>query len=294
MRDALIDMVCAGSANAVSTAILNPSDVTKLRLQSPGGAALYAGLGDAIRKIAHEQGVSALWTIGLAPTLLREVFYSTTRMGLYVHVKRALSVDDHSLLGKIAASALTGSLGSILSNPIDVVKVGMMAEAGSVGRDGLYVSGLRKGHPPTWPSTVSALGDVFAGGNAFRGASANVARGTMMAASQLASYDHSKHLLRERLGAHEGVPLHVVCSQISAVCATFVTAPADMLKTRLMGDRVGAYCGLLDCLRKTARQEGVLALWNGALPSYLRLGPHFVMTLPLYEFLRKRAGLGFL
>ena len=36
----VLDMGCAGVANGLSTALLNPSDVVKLRLQSPGGAAL--------------------------------------------------------------------------------------------------------------------------------------------------------------------------------------------------------------------------------------------------------------
>lgn len=292
--DALIDMACAGIANGVSTALLNPSDVTKLRLQSPGGAELYSSLSKCVRTITAEQGVAALWTTGLTSTLLREALYSTTRMGLYPHVKRMLGVDN-SLTGKIFAGSITGGLGSIISNPIDVAKVTIMAEAGAVGPDGRYTTGLRKGHLPAWPNTFVALRSVVSDGTALRGATPSVARGMLMAASQLASYDHSKHVLRDVLGAQDGVGLHVFCSQISAVCATIVTAPADMLKTRIMGDRVGLYPGgVLDCLGQTVRNEGVLALWRGALPSFLRLGPHFVITFPLYEYLRRRAGLGYL
>mgnify|MGYP000854713285 FL=1 len=71
-------MGCAGVANGLSTALLNPSDVVKLRLQSPGGAALYRGVGDCARKISAEQGIASLWTTALAATLLREALYSTT------------------------------------------------------------------------------------------------------------------------------------------------------------------------------------------------------------------------
>ena len=290
----LIDMACAGLANGVSTGLLNPSDVTKLRLQSAGGELLYpGGLIDVVRRICADEGAAALWTTGLTSTLLREVFYSTTRMGLYPHVKQQLGVDN-SLIGKIAAGSLTGGLGSIISNPIDVVKVGVMAESGAIGSDGRYVTGLRAGHKPTWPSTIVGLHAVFAEGISMRGATASVARGMLMAASQLASYDHSKHLLRDSVGVPDSTGLHVVCSQISAVVSTIVTAPADMLKTRVMGDRVGAYAGVLDCLKQTLQQDGLLSLWRGALPSFLRLGPHFIMTFPLYESLRRRAGLGYL
>ena len=62
----------------------------------------------------------------------------------------------------------------------------------------------------------------------------------------------------------------------------------------MMGDRVGAYSSTLDCIREILRTEGVLALWRGALPSYFRYGPHFVITFPLYEALRRELGLGYM
>lgn len=128
-----------------------------------------------------------------------------------------------------------------------------MAEGGAIGKDGLYATGLRAGHRPTWPNTLSALRSVFDDGIALRGAAPSVARGMLMAASQLASYDHSKHVLRDRLGIlSDGPSLHLVCSQISALCATVVTAPADMLKTRVMGDRTGRYAGSMSALATTS------------------------------------------
>ena len=85
------DMAAAGLANAFSSALLNPSDVTKIRLQSPGGSELYPrGLSDVVPQIIKHEGASALWLTGLPPSMLREVFYSTTRMGLYPYVKSAL------------------------------------------------------------------------------------------------------------------------------------------------------------------------------------------------------------
>ena len=37
---------------------------------------------------------------------------------------------------------------------------------------------------------------------------------------------------------------------------------------------------------KKVRNEGVLALWKGWVPSYMRLGPHFLVSFPLLELLR--------
>ena len=44
------------------------------------------------------------------------------------------------------------------------------------------------------------------------GAVPSVARGALMAATQLSSYDHSKHVLKRKMGWHEGTALHVCCS----------------------------------------------------------------------------------
>ena len=293
--DAARDMIAAGIANAFSSALLNPWDVTKVRLQSSGGPAVYKDLPTCLSTIIREEGAAALWLTGLPSSMLREALYSTTRMGLYPHVKAQLGSTDSNLLGKICAGAMTGGLGSIISNPVDVVKVGIMAEAGAIGSDGRYSTGLRAGEVPRWPNTLSALRSVVEEGHSLRGAVPSVLRGMLMAASQLASYDHSKYLICVDLQlVADGPKAHVLCSQISAVCATLVTAPADMIKTRVMGDLHGLYRGPLDCVMQTCQRDGVLALWRGALPSFLRIGPHFLITFPLYEQLRRYVGLGYL
>lgn len=198
---------------------------------------------------------------------------------------------------QILAGAITGSLGSLASNPIDVVKVGIMAEAGAFCKQTYtYTTGLRAGHTPAWSSTFDGLHSVCALGPSgiFRGAVPSVTRGAMMAAAQLSSYDHSKYVLREHFQWPEGPQLHVMSSLISGVCATFITSPADMLKTRIMGDHTHRYSGALDCLLQTVRKEGALAMWRGWFPAYLRLGPHFLITFPLYEHVRAAFGLGYL
>ncbi len=38
------------------------------------------------------------------------------------------------------------------------------------------------------------------------------------------------------------------------------------------GDKSGRYSGVLDCFVKTARNDGLLAFYNGFLPNFARLG----------------------
>ena len=43
------------------------------------------------------------------------------------------------------------------------------------------------------------------------------------------------------------------------------------------------YRSAIDVFRRVIAEEGVLALWKGFTPFYLRLGPHTVLTLVFLE-----------
>ena len=47
----------------------------------------------------------------------------------------------------------------------------------------------------------------------------------------------------------------------------------------------------LDCLVKTVKSEGVLGLYKGFIPNWLRLGPHTIISFFIFESLRKTAGI---
>jgi len=74
----------------------------------------------------------------------------------------------------------------------------------------------------------------------------------------------------------EGTALHFTASFVAGLAATTLAAPADLVKSRVMADRKGGkgglYSGPIDCLVKTVRHEGALALFRGWTASYVRLG----------------------
>jgi hypothetical protein len=69
---------------------------------------------------------------------------------------------------------------------------------------------------------------------------------------------------------------HGAASFIAGFFATVGCNPVDVIKNRLMSQPTGEgrlYSGMLDCMAKTVRNEGVMALYKGFLPQWLRLGP---------------------
>ena len=236
---------------------------------------------------------------------MREFGYSSFRFGMYPVIKEFFyagdSAQDIGLARKMAAGLTTGGLGSALANPCDLVKIRLQREAGAVGSDGLYKTGLHTGKKPTYNGTLNAFATILREEGlkgCYTGVSATMARAAFLACGQLASYDHTKTVAKESGLMRDGIPLHLLASLVAGFCATTACQPFDTVKTRFMTDRQNQkrlYRGPFDCLVKTLRHDGVFhGLFRGWVPSYLRIGPHFIVALPIWEQVRHILGLGYL
>lgn len=87
---------------------------------------------------------------------------------------------------------------------------------------------------------------------------------------------------------------------VSAAAYVTASAPADLVKTRLMihkpinGSAAGAtlYAGPLDCLRRSIDDEGLAVLFRGWGASFTRLLPVLLLVMPILERLRALFGVG--
>ncbi|OWY93003.1 Mitochondrial Carrier (MC) protein, partial [Phytophthora megakarya] len=83
-----VKILLGGAANTLATAVTNPIDVVKVRLQlqaldsSTAGAAQtrYWGFGHGLKTIWQEEGFTG-WAKGWQASLLREFIYSGIRFG---------------------------------------------------------------------------------------------------------------------------------------------------------------------------------------------------------------------
>jgi hypothetical protein len=281
------ECVVGGGANAFVSAFLNPMDVCKTRMQvevmkgDRRDGAVHGSMVRSLRKVYAEGGIIGLWTPGLTATMVREMFNCSARTGLYVPVRNLFSSVDSgeapTLGTRICAALTTGTIGSIVSNPVDVVKVRLLNA------------------PSAYPSTFRAypmlLREEGVQG-AFRGVLPSTLRGAFIAVGELAAYDQVKHEAKLHLGLAEGTALHVLASLVTGVVATTLAAPFDLIKTRTMSAVTPV--SPLEILSRTIREEGPRALLRGWVPSYMRLGPHALICLPVFEQLRAFVGVGYL
>jgi solute carrier family 25 uncoupling protein 8/9 len=273
--------LAAGTANALTSALLHPLDRTRVVVQlSPTGPGLFSSL----RAQFTHGGFSALWLPGLSASILREYLYSGPRVGLYVPCRDMLAslggIDPSSFLLKIATGVCTGTVSCVISNPVDVVKIRLMQ------------------NPSAYSGTLSALPAILGAEGwrgLYKGLAPSTVRGAAITVGQISAYDIAKLELRTGLGMSEGPALHVTASLIAGVCAAVLAAPFDTIKSHAMvSSSTGKPQSTRDIARGILAQGGPLALFRGVLPAYLRQGPHVLICLPLTEQLRGALGLKYI
>ncbi|TXG63537.1 hypothetical protein EZV62_010531 [Acer yangbiense] len=274
----------SGLAVAMATAITHPLDVLKVRLQMQlaGQRGPLTGMGQLFVQLLKNEGPKSLY-LGLTPALMRSVLYGGLRLGLYEPSKNACdwAFGSTNILLKIASGAFAGATATALTNPTEVLKVRLQMN-----------STLRQGGPIAEMRRLISEEGITA---LWKGVGPAMARAAALTASQLATYDESKRILMTRTPLEEGFHLHLISSTVAGIVSTFITAPVDMVKTRLMlqqeSIKLGSYKNGFHCAYQVARTEGPRALYKGGFAVFARLGPQSAITFIFCEKLRKLAGL---
>ncbi|GAY40830.1 hypothetical protein CUMW_054860 [Citrus unshiu] len=215
-------------------------DVLKVRLQMQfvGQKGPLNGMGRLFLQILKKEGPKSLY-LGLTPALTRSILYGGLRLGLYEPSKYACdwAFGSTNILVKIASGAFAGATATALTNPTEVLKVRLqmnssMKQSGSIAEMRRLIS--EEGIRALWKGVGPAM-----------------ARAAALTASQLATYDESKRILIRWTSLEEGFHLHLISSAVAGTMSTLITAPVDMVKTRLMLQResrkVGSYKNGFHC-----------------------------------------------
>jgi len=225
------------------------------------------------------EGLKALYS-GLSAALLRQAIYGTARIGLHRTFSDKLLASNEGKplsFGLKAASGMgSGSLAVCVGTPMDVALVRMQADSMKALQD-------RRGYT----NVFNALWRIAKEEGFFKlysGLAPNVLRGMSMNVGQLACFDQAKEVVAHHM-THDVDPhnqpslqTQLIASCIAGFTASAFSLPFDLLKSR-MQDASKAYTGVVDCLMQVLRNEGVLALWTGFMPYYMRTAPHAMIIL---------------
>lgn len=117
------NIMCAVLAGAVSSAIANPTDVLKVRMQVKGKTVEKKSLALCFSEIYKQEGIRGLWR-GVGPTANRAATIAAVELPVYDFCKMHLMTAFGDHVANHFISSFIASLGSaIASTPIDVIRV---------------------------------------------------------------------------------------------------------------------------------------------------------------------------
>uniref|UniRef100_A0A8C5WUN2 Solute carrier family 25 member 14 n=1 Tax=Laticauda laticaudata TaxID=8630 RepID=A0A8C5WUN2_LATLA len=148
----LINVICGVISGVISSALANPTDVLKIRMQAQGSL-FQGGMIGSFIDIYQQEGTRGLWR-GVVPTAQRAAIVVGVELPVYDITKKHLILSGlmgDTILTHFISSFTCGLAGAIASNPVDVVRTRMMNQRAIVGSVDLY-RGTIDGLVKTWKS----------------------------------------------------------------------------------------------------------------------------------------------
>lgn len=271
----------AGSlSGTISTVLFQPLDLVKTRLQNPSTRAIYSrngGMVTVFTSIVQEEQIRGLWK-GMVPSITRCV----PGVGLYFC---SLDVLKNSFQGdKAAPSALKSLLmgmsarcmTSVLLIPITVVKTRF--------ESGVY----------SYSGVGSALQHIYKT-EGFRGMTCGLVptlfRDAPFSGLYLMFYTQAKgFILKDSVKHGNSSPIYFTCGVIAGILASFVTQPADVLKTKLQL-YPKKFNGMWSVTVYIYDRYGIAGYFKGMVPRMLRRTLMASMAWTIYERLTVSIGL---
>nr|XP_043635631.1 nicotinamide adenine dinucleotide transporter 1, chloroplastic-like [Erigeron canadensis] len=291
-RDVMYDAVSGASAGAIAATIMSPLDVIKTRLQVYGlpegprnkGSVIVTSLQTIIKK----EGPRGLYR-GLSPTVAALLPNWAVYFAVYGELKELL--DSHvdksghlSFGANMIAASGAGAATAITTNPLWVVKTRLQTQ------------GMREGVIP-YTSISSALRRIIRE-EGYRGLYSGLLpslAGISHVAIQFPAYEKIKNYLadRDHTSTNDLSPGKLaIASSMSKVLASLSTYPHEVIRSRLqeqghVKNPETHYAGVIDCVKKVFRKDGVAGFYRGCGTNLLRTTPSAVITFTSYEMINR-------
>eukprot|EP01031_Cornospumella_fuschlensis_P033175 gene33175-40137_t len=264
-----IKLVVGAVAGVVGTCCIFPIDMVKTRLQA-NDKGKYSGPVDVVKKIvSQEGGVKALYR-GLPVNLIGVTPEKAIKLAANEFFREKFENDDGSisLQHEIFSGAAAGFCQVIATNPMEIVKIRMQTQM-------LLPPEERMG-------TMQVVRGMGIKGM-YSGTLATLVRDVPFSLLFFPGYANLKKLLADEKGENSIPSLLAAGGTAGALSAALVT-PTDVVKTRLqLKGGVERYGNMLNAYKTIIREEGFMALYKGAIPRMVVVGPLFGITLLAFE-----------
>lgn len=275
------NLVAGLSGGVVSTLVLHPLDLVKIRFAVSDGLDLrpkYSGMLHCMRSVWHQEGIRGLYQ-GVTPNIwgagaswgLYFFFYNAIKAYTKDGRQTELTATEHLL-----SAAQAGMLTLTLTNPIWVTKTQLVLQYSADPSKKQYtgmVDALVKiyryeGIPGLYRGFVPGL------------------FGTSHGALQFMAYEELKRDYNKYRKMPSEAKLntleYIAMAALSKIFAVATTYPYQVVRARLQ-DQHNQYQGVVDVLRRTWRNEGAVGFYKGIVPNLIRVTPACCITFLVYE-----------
>lgn len=235
-------------------------------------------------KMVKEEGALSLYN-GLSAGLLRQIFYATSRFGLFEVIRDELAkVRETDMLSRFASGVSSGGIAALISCPAEVTLV-------RISNDNSLPPEKRR----NYTGVANAFSRILREEGVktfFSGSGPFVNRAMLVGAVQVGTYDQFKDTFRKEFGITSALSLTMCASMASGLIYSIVTMPFETAKNRMAFQKpdpvtnIKPYRTTGQTIGTIVSKEGVLRLWSGFPPYYLRCGGHTVFMFMAVEALR--------
>ncbi|XP_056426224.1 mitochondrial adenyl nucleotide antiporter SLC25A23-like isoform X2 [Hyla sarda] len=277
-------LLAGGVAGAVSRTGTAPLDRLKVLMQVHGTKASGLSILRGLQGMIEEGGVRSLWR-GNGINVLKIAPESAIKFMAYEQIKKLIRGQNETLRvrERFIAGSLAGAIAQTVIYPMEVLKTrlalrrtGQYSGMTDCARHILRTEGFRaffKGYLPNLLGIVPYAG------------------------IDLAVYETLKNtwLQRYQTGSspNPGVLVLLACGTISSTCGQIASYPLALVRTRMQAQATiqgSPQLSMVALFRSIVAHEGVLGLYRGIAPNFMKVIPAVSISYVVYENMKRVLG----
>ncbi|XP_038601209.1 calcium-binding mitochondrial carrier protein SCaMC-1 [Tachyglossus aculeatus] len=277
-------LLAGGVAGAVSRTGTAPLDRLKVMMQVHGSKSNQINIVSGFKQMVKEGGIRSLWR-GNGVNVLKIAPETAVKFWAYEQYKKLLTKDGAKVgtIERFISGSLAGATAQTFIYPMEVLKTRL-----AVGKTGQYSGmfdcakkilkheGLRafyKGYIPNFLGIIPYAG------------------------IDLAVYELLKNNWLDRYAkdsVNPGVLVLLGCGTMSSTCGQLASYPLALVRTRMQAQAMveGApQLNMVGLFQRIIRKEGVLGLYRGITPNFMKVLPAVSISYVVYEKMKQNLGL---
>jgi len=249
----LIDLIIGGLSGVISRTTTAPLELYKFQRQNPFIP------NSTIRDVLKKEGIRNLWK-GNGTNCIRVFPQTAINYGIFEFCKQNVFNDiENDKIKNLMSGGVGGGISITCTYPLETIRSRL-----SLQTKNSHYNGLLDAYR-TIPTR-----------DLFKGLKMSILGFVPFTALSFSAYFTYKEYLESHVQWNDDV-IKVIGGGMAGISAVTVTYPTDLIRRRLQlqnfDKSVPKYSGILDCISKINKVEGVRGLYRGLTATYIKLFP---------------------